>query len=256
MKKLGEEISMILRGNAFLDFQREKYEQRAALAVVDKNRIVNEAVVGSYAMQEAFPYDENILKYFDGPYDEVLEYGCGPGRNLLRLSSKFKLVAGTDISQKNIDNARKLLELNNVSNFDLFVTPGDTIPVRSGYYPYNLIFEVICFQHICSYSIRRNILRHMTRCCLSGGMIVLQMGFNDKTLPRSNHNTRYYTYYYEEPLDNIPDTNGASDCCVTDPEQPVKDLKDLGMTDIKVWYTEGVNDINHDKWIWVSGRKP
>lgn len=237
----------------YLAMQRRQYERRAAMARVEKNHIENEAVVGNYQMQEAFPYDENILRNFDGPYDSVFEYGCGPGRNLLRLSRRFALVAGADISKKNIDNARKFLGLNGVKDYRLFVTTGDNIPDDG--HQYNLVFEVICFQHICSYNIRKKILADMVRICKPGGRVVLQMGFNDKTLPRSNHNTRFYADYYEDNFE-VEDTNGWADCCVTNERQPIDDLKSLGLDPVGVWFTEGVNDINHDKWIWVSGRKP
>lgn len=238
----------------YLSMQRRQYEYRAGMAKVHKDHIENEAVVGSYADQERFPYDENILKYFTGDTSKlsILEYGCGPGRNLVRLSKRFGHVAGVDISAKNIENARKLLELNKVKSFDLIVTTGDNIPTQD---QYDLVFEVICLQHICSYSIRKRILADMVRCCKYGGIVVLQFGYNTKTLPKSNHNTRFYADYYDDQLIGIEDTNGAADCCVTDIEQPVKDLLELGLSDIKTWETATVNDVNHDSWLWLKGTK-
>lgn len=238
--------------NTYLDMQRRQYERRAGMAVVGKGGIFNETVVGSWDSQEQFPYDDNILRGFVGPWDSCLEYGCGPGRNLLRLSKRFAHVSGVDISGKNCDNARKFLTLNNVKDFEIILTSGDNIPTEK---KYNLVFSVICLQHICMHSVRQQIIRDMVRVCEIGGRVVIQMGFNDVLMPKSNHNTRYYADYYDEQSD-VEDTNGYADCCVTKEEQLTGELKQLGLDPVGVWYTPGVNDINHDKWIWVSGVKP
>lgn len=237
----------------YLKMQFRQYERRAATAIIERNKVINDSVVGNYHENERYPFDENILKNFKGPYDSVLEYGCGPGRNLRRLALKFKHVAGVDISKINCENARKFLALNDFQDYEIFLTPGDSIPTQK---QYDLVFEVICLQHICSYTIRTRILAEMVRVCKSGGLIVCQFGFNDKTLPRSNHNTRYYADYYENDF-KAEDTNGWADCCVTDEFQLINDLQKLGLKEINTWHTPSAGpDINHDKWIWISGKKP
>ncbi len=238
----------------YLSMQRLQYQRRAESAMVSKDGIQFEAVVGSYDEQEKFPYDENILKHFNGDtkISTILEYGCGPGRNLLRLARKFKRVIGVDISEKNLHNARQFLTLNGIKDFDLILTPGDSISTLE---KFDVVFEVICLQHICSYSIRKRILHDMYDVCKRGGLVVCQFGFNDKTLPRSNYNTRFYAGYCEDQFAGIEDTNGASDCCVTDSKQLIEDFQDIGLKDIETWHTGTVNDVNHDSWIWISGRK-
>lgn len=237
----------------YLAMQHTRYQERAKVAKVTESGIINEAVVGSYDLQEKFPYDENILKFFKGKLSEssCLEYGCGPGRNLVRLAKRFKHVAGVDISEYNIKNAVKMLVFSGAKDFDVMVTPGDSIPTQR---QYDLVFEVICLQHVCSYTIRKRILAEMARVCKPGGMVVCQFGFNNKTLPKSNHNTRYYVDYYEDNFD-AQDTNGGWDCCVTDVNQPIKDFMEVGLKSPVVWNTEVVNDVNHDSWLWIAGAK-
>ena len=241
----------------YLKFQNTKYQERASGAVMAKTGVVpgTDGVVGSYLDQERFPYDENILKHFkkDPKESSVLEYGCGPGRNLLRLAPRFKKVAGVDISGLNIRNASILLHnLNGFKHVDLYETTGDNIPVKDN--AFDLIFEVICLQHICSYTIRKRILTDMARICNPGGMVVCQLGFNQAM--RNDPGTRYYTDYYSDILSGMPDTNGGSDCCVLEDAQLAKDFEDIGLKVVEIWHTPTVNDVNHDDWIWICGTKP
>ena len=239
----------------YLKIQNDRYEERASIAIVEKDRIINECVVGTYELQEKFPYDENILKTFDKNTEEsvALEYGCGPGRNLLRLSPRFKTVIGVDIGKTNLENARKLLTLNNCGNFELHNTTGDNIPLPDSCA--DLVFSVICITHICSYTVRSRILNDMVRILRPGGILVNQMGFNngrDKVSPYWKPN--WYVGYYTDRLE--VDTNGISDCCVEDENQLLEDYEKRGLKSLTYWFTDGVNDPNHPQWLWCSGKKP
>lgn len=240
----------------YLNMQHMRYQERASTAIMTKNGVMpqSDGVVGSYTLQEQFPYDANILKHFkkDPKKSAVLEYGCGPGRNLLRLAPKFGKVAGVDISELNIRNAS--IALNNLNGYSasLHTTTGDNIPLEDNLF--DLIFEVICLQHICSYTIRKRILTDMVRVCKPEGQIVCQFGYNKAM--RNDPGTRYHVEYYVDSLIGIPDTNGASDCCVTDEKQLLKDFEDLGLKVIEIWHTSWVMDMNHDDWIWICGEKP
>ena len=234
----------------YLDMQHSQYERRASVAIVYKDQIRNDAVVGSYADQLKFPYDENIFKHFSKNKKEstVLEYGCGPGRNLVRIAPDVKKVVGVDISKNNIENARMFLNLNGLDNFDLYVTTGDNIPIQEE--KFDLVFSVICLQHICSYTIRKRILSEMSRVAAPGGMVVVQMGFN-VVIPSHTH----YVSYHEEQLLGIHDTNGFADGCVTNDSDLTSDFCDVGLGDIKTWHTDMVLDTSHDDWIWCCGAK-
>lgn len=233
----------------YLSMQNARYDERAAIAEVFKDRILNECVVGTYELQEKFPYDENILKTFSKNPNEsiILEYGCGPGRNLKRLAPKFKKAVGIDIGKGNLENARKLLSLNNISNCEYVHTTGDNIPLPDS--SIDLIFSVICMQHICSHTVRSRILDDMARVLTPGGVLVIQMGFNKDWMPDN------YVDYYTDRLLGVKDTNGFCDCCVQNENQLIEDFSKRGLKNITAWLTGNVNDPNHPQWIWCSGQK-
>jgi len=130
-------------------------------------------------------------------------------------------------------------------------TTGDNVPFGSNMF--DVVFEVICMQHICSYTIRSRIMDDLVRVTKPGGIMVMQLGFNKPPLPVFN-NGNYYVGYYDERFD-VQDTNGWCDCCVTDESQIINDFEKRGLKDIKTWHTTGVNDPNHDSWIWCCGTK-
>jgi len=237
---------------AYLKMQHDRYEVRAKNTVIDSNGISPESdeVVGNYSQHASFPYDDNILKCLDkNPSScSIIEYGCGPGRNLLRMANRFTKVSGVDISEKNLYDAKRLLDLNSVKNYALYHTPGDCIPIQDEIF--DIVFEVICLQHVCSYTIRKKILSDMARVCRLSGLVVCQFGFNEGSL-RNPH----YAGYYDDKLIGVTDTNGWADCCVQSEDQLKNDFKDIGLEVVSLWYTGMVEDIWHDKWVWVCGRK-
>jgi ubiquinone/menaquinone biosynthesis C-methylase UbiE len=236
----------------YLDMQRQKYQERASYAVITPQGVdpLTDGVVGSYIEQEKFPYDANIFKHFKGDPKEssVLEYGCGPGRNILRIAKRFKFVAGCDISIYNLNNLAKLMALNGISNVRGIHTTGDNIP--AGDNMFDIVFEVICLQHICSYTIRKRILTDMCRVCKPGGMVVCQFGFNKKIPPET-----HYVGYHAEQLRGVYDTNGWADCCVMDEKEIRDDFTQIRFTVEDIWHTGIVMDQNHDSWVWICGRK-
>jgi SAM-dependent methyltransferase len=236
----------------YLEMQHDRYEIRAKATVIGAKGIIPESdeVIGNYSQHGGFPYDDNILKNLDKnpAICSVLEYGCGPGRNLVRMSSKFSKVSGVDISEQNIANAEILLDSIAVKKYSLYVTPGDSIPIFDE--KFDLVFEVICLQHVCSYSIRRRILSEMVRVCQIGGIVVCQFGFNDS--PPKNPQ---YVEYYDDKLLGVIDTNGWADCCVQSEDQLKKDFTEIGLEPVDLWYTSMVGDIWHDRWVWICGRK-
>jgi ubiquinone/menaquinone biosynthesis C-methylase UbiE len=236
--------------NDYLEMQKAQYESRAGVAKIQPNGwILDEAVVGSYQQQEQFPYIVNIMEGIqEGSKDKtILEYGCGPGRNLLRLSKLFKVAIGVDISQANLENARKICDIKNIKNIILHKCDGKSVPLSNNSVDH--AFSVICMQHICSYNIRRKILEELYRVLKPFGWLVCQFGFNDPdTIPA------HYVGYYANKYD-ATDTNGACDCCVTDQVQLIRDLKSIGFNKTYVWHTHWVNDSNHTNWIWIRGQK-
>jgi ubiquinone/menaquinone biosynthesis C-methylase UbiE len=205
-------------------------------------------VVGSYdAHNEWKDYDTYLFKDFDTQNLTCLEYGCGPGRNLVRFSSRFKQVDGTDISDINIQKAKINLEKNNVSNSEVFPCDGKSIPRDAE--TYDVVFSVICLQHIACYDIRFNIFQDIYRVLKPGGKFCFQMGFNGKK-------SGYTVSTYHENAINARSTNGMHDVAFND-EQFLKDDL-LVKLDFKNYKSDirptGPGDA-HLNWIWVQVEK-
>jgi hypothetical protein len=70
--------------NKYLDMQRSQYNAEAS-RWSDSNR---DPVVGSYNQHNSFDdYNTYLFKDFDTTKLVALEYGCGPGRNIIRFLS-------------------------------------------------------------------------------------------------------------------------------------------------------------------------
>ena len=72
----------------------------------DDETISPEDVVGSYGWHEKFPYESQLLfkrgdmrfPLFESTKDKIaLDFGCGPGRMVLRMSPLFERVDGVDL---------------------------------------------------------------------------------------------------------------------------------------------------------------
>src|SRR5262245_55621183 len=95
----------------YLEMERSVYADlvaRSNFATESFTRVDDaEHVVGSYAQHEMFDYERWLLSGIHPlPGAVALEYGCGPGRMLLRFASQFHRVDGLDISTDVLDVAR------------------------------------------------------------------------------------------------------------------------------------------------------
>ena len=62
-------------------------------------------VVGGYDKHNNWSdYDEFLFKNFDTKNLVALDYGTGPGRNIIKFNHRFKRIDGVDIGKKNIEN--------------------------------------------------------------------------------------------------------------------------------------------------------
>ena len=86
----------------------------------------------------------------------LLDYGTGPGRNIIKFNNRFKRIDGVDIGKTNIENAKINLKSAGIEDSNLYVCDGKTTPVDDE--SYDVWFSVICLQHIGSYDIRYSIL--------------------------------------------------------------------------------------------------
>jgi SAM-dependent methyltransferase len=155
----------------YIDMQKWQYE-------LD---VPSEEVVGSYEWNEGFPYETHLL-YINGdvrypifadPSDKIaLDFACGPGRMIPRMSKYFARVDGVDISDRLVADARAA---NPASNF--WVTAGDDLGEAPSS-TYDFVYSTIAMQHVAVHSIRMKILREIARVLKPGGCINIQYSFN------------------------------------------------------------------------------
>jgi SAM-dependent methyltransferase len=138
-------------------------------------------IVGNYKWHENFPYETFLLyEYGDVRFPvfenfkdkKALDFACGSGRMVKRMSNIFLKVDGCDISRKLLEDAKLL----NPSS-DFYLTSGQDLgDVPENYYDF--IYCTISMQHIACHTIRMNILRCMKKALKNSGCIVLQMAYN------------------------------------------------------------------------------
>ena len=102
--------------NEFTAMQQSSYDY---LAELDRNRNHNGNPLQEYDRY----YEERLWRYIpDISTKKVLDFGCGPGRNLIYYTNKVKSIDGVDISAINLKTAKEWIENNNfdVRNYNLY----------------------------------------------------------------------------------------------------------------------------------------
>ena len=144
-----------------------------------------------------------------------------------------------------MEKAKINLDHNNISNYLLWnANDGKSLAGIDDEY-YDVVYSVICFQHICCFSIRDSIIKEIYRVLKPGGYLCFQMGFGG----RSNGHVKYYDNDYD-----CAATNGHLDVSIED-EQEVQDhLEKIGFHNYKSDIREPCQD-THVKWIWIEVQK-
>ena len=204
-------------------------------------------VVGSYdAHNQWEDYDTYLFKDFDTNGLVALEYGCGPARNLIEFQDRFARVDGIDIAQTNLDKAKINLEDAGIKDYKLYLTSGDNLDEVDSE-SYDVVFAVICFQHICVYEIRDSIIKDIYRVLKPGGYLCFQMGFGGKEgIPTAGY------------FDNVYDattTNGHADVSITNEDDIKNHLEKLGYKNYKSDIRPTGPGDNHKNWIWIQVQK-
>lgn len=220
------------------------------------------AIVGNVDLHNASPlYDQYLFKGIDTANLVALEYGCGPARNIINWSNRFSRIDGVDF-QPVIETAEINLNKNNIAIPNLYATKGDNIPCEDDIY--DIVYSVICLQHICVHEIRYNIFKEIYRVLKPGGHFCAQMGMgrqdaNGKSFYESGRLTKYLGNNY-----TAEKTNGGADCSVEDEDLLIADLNKIGFVDyvsditMPVTILENIDSttsIPHTKWIWFKVKK-
>lgn len=234
----------------YVKMQRKYYIRNARKSSVVPGNLVDDQVVGSWKEHDEWlDYETYMMKYVR-PEDELiaLDFGCGPGRNIRRWTDWFKRIDGADISKINIANAQVFLQgqLREEKKPNLYVTNGiDCGDAKSD--TYDFVFSTVCLQHICSHSVRFEILKDIFRILKPGGRISIQMGYGSPSP---------MTVGYFEDNFSAEATNRSCDTEVSDVSEPKSDFDRIGFVNFESWIRPvGPGDI-HPSWIFLTATKP
>jgi len=232
---------MIELNNRYTKMQLDFYNHEASIWS-EQNR---EPVVGSFDAHNNWPDYELLFQKIDNQSEKIgLDFACGPGRNLVKYSRRFKRLDGVDISPINIEKAR-IYTMNNGINPNLYVSNGvniDNVPGDE----YDFVMSTIALQHICVHEIRYSIMKDIHRVLKDGGIFTAQMGFGSP----SPMTVEYYENYYE-----ATGTNRRCDVCIETTEQLENDLNQIGFKDFNYTITKvGPGDC-HPNWIFFNVKK-
>jgi SAM-dependent methyltransferase len=239
----------------YLAMQKDHYHKEANRWTLENKN----PVVGGYEKHNNWKdYDEYLFKDFKTDGLIALDYGTGPGRNIIKFNSRFKRIDGVDIGQKNIENAAINLKNSGIEDSNLYVCDGKSIPTESEIY--DVVFSVICFQHIACYEVRYSIFKEVYRVLKTGGHFCFQMGYGGRDENNPNYKVyikgnKLFTADYYENATAAQTTNGFYDVSVTDPNQLKIDLIEIGFTDFKYDIRPTGPGDTHKNWIFVQARK-
>jgi SAM-dependent methyltransferase len=238
-------------GTAFLEGPR-KYStmQRiyyGGFSARDTTALKN-VVIGNYEAHQRYPYEGHLL---DGAGDcsraIALDFGCGPGRMILRMAPFFARVDGVDISPALI-RACKSWTSRLANPPRLFVNDGATLGGIDGG-GYDFVYSTIAFHHIAPYGVRLSLLREFRRVLRPGGRIALQLVYTDQ--PRTMW--ARHADWLENPY-RARGTNSTCDVRVTPANLPQVEatLGEVGFRDFRHRLTpppHPLRDATH--WIFV-----
>ncbi len=187
-------------------------------------------------------YDTQLFRGFDTTGMIALDFGCGPGRSMIRYKDRFARIDGVDIAAGNLVAAHVNLKDAGLDLPLLYKNNGRDLQ-DIGDNTYDVVFSVICLQHICVYDIRFSLMQEFYRVLKPGGYFCAQMGFG------STHLTPYHDNYVD-----ARGTNGANDVGLNNEDDLKGDLEKIGFKNYSSVLRTPCQD-QHPYWIWFQVQK-
>jgi len=229
--------------------QQKQYDEKAAKwSVENKN-----ACVGFFDEHNNWQGYELLFKdIIIKENARCLDFGCGPGRNIVKYNNLFKYIDGVDISAINLKNAEVWLKHNgcDTSKTRLYKCNGiDLSEIISD--QYDMIISTICLQHICVHDIRYGYFKEFYRILNKDGYFSAQMGYG----PCKSYVPFIETFGYHENYYDAKITNGGCDTRVDSPEELKNDLESIGFKNFTYYLTDSGPGGLHEKWIFFHCQK-
>jgi ubiquinone/menaquinone biosynthesis C-methylase UbiE len=231
--------------NKYTKMQQDQYDNDA-IPWTTENR---NPVVGMFDEHNSWPdYDTFLFKGTGTQGKIALDFGCGPGRNIVKFANQFSRIDGTDISDLNLINADKWVGKNKIPFASkLYKTNGvDLSLIDSDVY--DIVFSTICLQHICVHDIRFSLMKEFFRVLKPGGKLCLQMGYGKGHHPRT---VGYYDNFYD-----APGTNSFYDTRVDSHSELESDLTKIGFQNFDFDLRPPGPGDSHANWIFFRADKP
>jgi SAM-dependent methyltransferase len=216
----------------------QKIEQYSKMSKAFMNIPIDpDRIVGNYGWHEKFPYERYLLTRPNKETETVvktdksklaIDFGCGPGRMVNRMSKFFERVDGIDVSAYALEVAKKKFPTNNFyesSGSDCGETPDNT---------YDFVYNTISIQHIPCRTIRRRIYEGLYKCLKPGGAISSQLAYNPTYVAGVWSNDTVHASYESDFFD-AEKTNGHADCVINANDLPMvkEDFESYGFKDVE-----------------------
>ena len=231
--------------NKYTAMQKQSYQNAASIWNIHNL----DPVVGSFIAHNNWEdYDTFLFKDFENLNTKsVLDFGCGPGRNLVKFSDRFARIDGVDISETNLKNAVTWIKHNNKdeNKHKLILCNGvDLKNIQDE--QYDIVMSTIAMQHICVYDIRYSYLKEFHRVLKPGGYITIQMGYGSPS-PRT-------VDYYANNYDAVS-TNRECDTEISHFSQVENDLIKIGFKSFNHYIRPTGPGDCHPAWIFFNAQK-
>ena len=207
---------------------------------------------------------KNNSEFWNGK--KALDFGTGLGRNIENLIylSKWDSLYAVDLSQKNVEKLKSTFP----SNCNFFKTNGRNLKIFKDN-SFDFVISTLVFQHLAVYELRLELLKEIYRVMNQDAIFTFQMGYGNDLNERAYPNHYFCLMrtgtlttpsrlkvadYYENIYDAIG-SNGELDCRVTNPNQIISDLNNIGFKNIEYIIDDSFDDYIHKKWIYLKAEK-